>query len=436
MIYLYKDLKIAYLLTTILGGLSLLFLFSSLIHLFLGYIVILLWIMVCSFVFIKIATKRFNTIIFDANNSCNIESCLNHLFGIYKGKTNKKTDLFVAIYISSFLLNYGKTDFASNILLQYNPEKLLKKDRYDVYKFFYYSNLATCYNRLDKKEDALNAYKRADQLFNSPYLNKAIKTECEIMHKANYLIITDVINNCEEILKLQKISLEKSKFLLDEVCCRFSMVSVLGACGRLKEAEEHISFIKENGGDTLYAKCASKNDFSIDFVKEINAEPFEIKPIKNKEYKPLITSIILTVFIVAITIIIGFLTAKTVYINDYNNSSTQSISTFDKNGNQLSWEMQTHAYYSTEYELDMQYNLCSAYLIFNEYEGCEVDLSENFGSIDFELFVDFNKTTDDIYEVLYFEPTEQDYIESNKDSGYTILKYNEFLGIRIFAGFI
>lgn len=98
--------------------------------------------------------------------------------------------------------------------------------------------------------------------------------------------------------------------------------------------------------------------------------------------------------------------------------------------------MQTHAYYSTEYELDMQYNLCSAYLIFNEYEGCEVDLSENFGSIDFELFVDFNKTTDDIYEVLYFEPTEQDYIESNKDSGYTILKYNEFLGIRIFAGFI
>ncbi|MBE6810760.1 MAG: hypothetical protein E7521_06860 [Ruminococcaceae bacterium] len=436
MIYLYKDLKIAYLLTTILGGLSFLFVFSSLVNLVLGYIILLLWIIACSFVFIKIATKRFNSVLSDANNYCNIKDALNHLYGIYKGRPHKKMDLFVAIYISNLLLHYGKTRSALNILLKYNVEKLYSKDREDVYKFLYYSNLATCYNRLDKNQEAMNAYKRADQLFNSPYINKALKAEFEIMHKVNYLIITDVKNNCDEILRLHNISLENAKSLLSKVSCRFSMVVVLSACGRIDEAGEHIEFIKENGGDTLYAKCANQNDFSLDFANKVDLEPFEINPIKSKEYKPLIFSVLLTLFIVAVTVFIGFLTSKTIYINDHNNSSMQSISTFDKDGNQLTWEMKIDDYYSSEYELNMQYNLCSEYLILNDYEGCKVLLLENNGFLDFKLTVDFNKTTDDIYNILDFEPTEHNYIESNKDSSYRILKYKYFLGIRVLTGIL
>ncbi len=436
MISLYKDLKIAYFITTFIGGLSLCLLLGASDLKVLGFIVMLLWIFICAFMFVRIATKRFNNMLLAANTSCNIEESLNRLFAIYKGRTHKKMDLFVAIYISNLLLHYGKTNLALNMLLQYNPERLFKKNRETVYKFFYYSNLVSCYNRLDKKEEALNVYKRADQIFNSPYFNAKIKSECENMHRANYLIITDVINNCDEILNLHKITLEKSKFLLSEVSCRFSIVCVLVACDRLNEAQEHIKFIKENGGDTVYAKCASHNDFGIDFAKEVDSTEFKFNPISNKNYKPLIFSILLTAFIVAGTITFGFFTAKTVYINDYNNSVTQNISTFDRNGNQLTWEVETHAYYSTEYVLDMQYNIYSAYLIFNEYEGCEVILLENNGFIDFKLFVDFNETTDDIYEILDFEPTEQDYIQSNKNEEYTILKYNEFLGIRVLAGFI
>ena len=145
---------------------------------------------------------------------------------------------------------------------------------------------------------------------------------------------------------------------------------------------------------------------------------------------------ILTLFIVAVTVFIGFLTSKTIYINDYNNSSMQSISTFDKDGIQLTWEMKIDDYYSSEYELNMQYNWCSEYLILNDYEGCKVLLLENNGFLDFKLTVDFNKTTDDIYNILDFEPTEQDFIESNKNSDYRILKYKEFLGIRVLTGIL
>lgn len=436
MISLFKDLKIAYFLTTFTGGISILLVMGSYDINTPSYFIALLWILSCAIVFVKIATKRFNNMLASANKSCNIEESLNRLFAIYKGRTHKKTDLVVAIYISNLLLHFGKTDSAFKILLQYNPEMLFKNKKEVVYKFFYYSNLVACYNRFDKADEALDAYKKADETLNSPYFNKKLKSECEIMHKANYLVITDVINNCDEILNLQKIALEKSKYLLSEVSTRFSIVSVLAACERLNEAEEHIKFIKENGGDTLYAKCASQNDFSIDFAKELNSKPFEINPIKTKDYKPLIFSILLTVFMVVATIVFGFFTAKTVYVINYNNSQTQVIHTFDKKGNQLTMESQSHTYFSNEDELNMQYNLCSIYLTLNDYEGCNVTLTENNGFIDMEMIIDFSKTTNDIYDILSFSPNEQDFINSDKDDEYTIQKYKEFLGIRVFAGFI
>lgn len=436
MISLYKDLKIAYLLTTFVAGLSLALIFGAYDFKVLGYIFILLWVLACAYIFTFIATKRFNSIIAVANNTCNIENSLNQLFGIYKGRTHKKMDLIVAIYISNLLLHYGKTNFALNILLQYNPERLFKKEREAVYKFFYYSNLVSCYNHLDKKEDALNAYKRADQIFNSPYFNVKIKSECEMMHKANYLIITDVIGNCDEILYLHKITLEKSKSLLSEVSCRFSIVNVLAACGRLSDAEEHIKFIKENGGDTLYAKCAAENNFSSDFTKVLDSMEFKVNPIKSKKFKPLIFSIIITALIVGVTITIGFFTAKTIYINNFNDSAKQVVNTFDKNGNQLVMEMQSREYFSSKEELDAQYNLYSLYLMLYDYDGCKVSLSKNDSFIDFEVIIDFKKTTDEIFEILEFKPYEQDYINANKDNEYTILKYNEFLGIRVLTGFI
>lgn len=131
-------------------------------------------------------------------------------------------------------------------------------------------------------------------------------------------------------------------------------------------------------------------------------------------------------------------TQKTIYVNDYNGSVTESVHTFDKNGDIQSWEMESHGYYSSEYNLEMQYNLCSFYLVLNDYKGCKVTLNEKDGVIDFSLFVDYNKTTDDVFEVLNdVSLTEKDFVESHKDQPYRICRYKEYLGtITVFDGII
>ncbi len=435
MLKLYKDLTISYFLVVFAG----LILLSPILNIFVsGFITSILgflWILLCATVFQQIATRRFNRIIFSANDTCRIEESLNHLFGFYKGIATSKIDLIVAIYICNSLLHFGKHDLSLKILSQYNPEILFKRKREVTYKYLYYNSLTACYDRLDRNEEALKAFEKSGELLNSPYFNKKLKADFEAKHKLGYLLLTNNGEHDEEILSLLEDELRKSKNLLSQVSCRFSIARVLIKCGRLEEAQEHILFIKENGGDTVYAKCAIQNDFSPNYINEINLESWKVKPIKTKTYKALVISIALIVLVVVLTLGVGILTAKTVYISDYD-TATPIILKFDKNGNCLTWEMDSRIYYPSENELELQYSIYSRYLFLNDYKGCKVTLKEKHGIIDFDLMVDFRKTTNDIYDVVDVSTTEEDYIESNKNGQYEIIRYKEFLGIRVLDGFI
>jgi len=191
----------------------------------------------------------------------------------------------------------------------------------------------------------------------------------------------------------------------------------------------------------LWSKTNMLYSFKKDSFIRGNLEEFlcflEKKGIKNKNYKTLKISIALITVLAILITAFGFFNANTVYINDYNNSVTQSQITFDKKGNLLTWEMESHAYYPIEDELELQYDLCSLYLMLNDYDGCEVTLNENDGVIDFSLIVDFKKTNKDIYEVIDFSTNENDYIKSIKDGEYTIKKFKElFWGIKVPIGYV
>lgn len=191
----------------------------------------------------------------------------------------------------------------------------------------------------------------------------------------------------------------------------------------------------------LWSKTNMLYSFKKDSFTRGNLEEFlcflEKKGIKFRNYKILKISIALMATLMVLITVFSFFNAKTVYINDYNNSVTQSIMTFDKKGNLLTWNMKSHAYYANKEELALQYDLSSLYLMLNDYDGCEVTLNQNDGVIDFNLIVDFKKTNQDIYEVIDFSTNENDYVESIKDGEYTIKKFKElFWGIKVPVGYV
>ena len=438
MLKLFKDLKISYFVVAIIGAVFSIVIIGNFTHKSIGGLIGFIWVLACATFFNRIAAKRFNKIIEDAINTCNISKSLNRLYGLYKGRINNKCHLILAIYISNLLLHLGKYDLILKTLLPYDVEKVFQNRKEIVYKFYYYNVLTVCYSRLDKKDVALNFFNKSQEAFLSPYFNQKLKSEFELARKINHLSITNDGTKTEELLNLLQSALEESKSMLSKVSTRFSIVLTLIKLERTEETKEHIEFIAQNGGDTLYAKCAIKNDFTPEHTKKINLEDIDINPVKSKEYKIIICSIGLAVLMVATAVLMALTTQKTIYMNDYNGSATESIHTFDRNGNILSWKMESHGYYSSEFDLKMQYSLCSFYLVLNDYEGCNVTLSEKDGALDFSLFVDYNKTTDDVFEVLNdVSLTEKDFVESHKDQPYRICRYKEYLGtITVFDGII
>ena len=438
MLKLFKDLKISYFVVAIIGALFSIVIIGNFTHKSIGGLCALIWMLACAVFFNRIAIKRFNKIIEEATNTCNISESLNQLYGLYKGRINNKSDLIFAIYISSLLLHLGKYDLILKTLLPYNVETVFKSRKEIVYKFYYYNVLTVCYSHLNKKEDALKFFNKSQEAFCSPYFNQKLKSEFDLLQRVNYLSITDDGTKTNEILNLLESILETSKSMLSKVSTRFSIIRILIKLERTEETKEHIEFIAHNGGDTLYAKCAISNDFSHEFIQKLMSEDINISPIKNKEYKILILAIGLSIVMIILAVFTAIATQKTLYVNDYNGSVTENIHTFDKNGNILSWKMESHSYYSSEYDLEMQYGLCSFYLALNDYKGCNVTLSEKDGALDFSLFVDYNKTTDDVFEVLNdVSLTEKDFVESHKNQPYRICRYKEYLGtITVFDGII
>lgn len=433
MIKLYKDLMISYFLVVLTGALVLALVLDSII--WLGYIFIILWIFFCAVFFNIIAIKRFNKIILTANDTCNIKDSLNRLFGIYKGRLNNKMDLIVAICIGRLLIHFGKYNMAINMLLQYDAEKLLKYKSETHYKFLYYNVLTVCYSAIDKKDDALNAHNKADEVLSSPYFNKKLKPDFETVHKINYLNITDDGTHFEETLPLLNKSLAESKCLLAEVVNRYSLVTLFAGYGRIDEAKEHIEFLKQNGGDTIYAKCALHNDFSQEFINEINLENGEFDPIKEKHYKELILSIVSAVAIVALAVVIGILTQRTTYeIVRYDGSMVISKYNFNNDGELVLFSEQFNIYPDTA-QSGYNYDCYIKYLPLGDLKGCELDSAESQGITHYNFTVDFKKASEDIYGVLEVPSDENDFLEEYVDGEYSVRKYKKYLGLEVFKGY-
>jgi len=366
-----------------------------------------------------------------SSNNCKIEESLNYLYSIYGGRTNKKTDLIIAINISNLLCHLGKEDMALNMLLSYNAEALLKRKNEVVLKCLYYNTLCICYIRRNNKEQALECLNRVRVILNSPYLNPKAKAIYEENYKINLLICRGDENDVTELLSLLEQALSKQDTLLRKVNLRFSIVRLLKEHNRMNEAEEHIEFIKENGGDTVYAQCARQNDFSNEILNQINNEPWAPTPIKFKDSKPAVFSVIISVVLVTLVVLFGFATAKTIYQTEYNSQGIYSIYTFNSKGDILTLEWKCHGDYPTKDSADYQYEYLQQYMYYNNFKGCEATLTQLGKRIDFDLTFNFSKTGEKFAD---FVTTEQDYVKNSSNGGEKISRYKSFLYVTWFDG--
>ncbi|MBR2861522.1 MAG: hypothetical protein IKB86_06765 [Clostridia bacterium] len=436
MIKLYKDIAISYFLIAFTGAIVIeLSLFDANVKLWTICLLMLLWLYICVTVFEKIAINRIKKILSSVSETCEVERGLNELFQIYKGRYNKRNDLIVAILICQLLLHLGKYTLVLSILQKYDVEALIKAKKLTIYKYLYYYVLAVSYCRLGFTEEAIVAYNKSDEIFNSANFNNKQRASYEQIHKINRSIIVGDGLNCTEIVAELEKALANSNTLITQVGCRNSIVTQLIRMGEKDKAAEHIAFIKERGGDTVYRKCALQNDFSNEFIKTVDNEPWEAKKQTAKHFKTLLCSVILTIIMIASTMFYGIATAKSIYVNDFNGSSTQSIQTFDENGQLLTWTMDSYEYYSSEMDFAVQSFIFSTYLPLNDYEGCEVTLKKEDNVIDFHLMVDFSKIDESAMDMFDFSFDEQEYVESIKKEQSSIKKYKRYFGgITVFCG--
>jgi len=280
MIKLYNDLTISYCVVAFTGVFALLDF---------GFFIQLLWVLACGVVFYMISNTRVKNIYVYAAEKCEVEKALNHLYALYKPKSRNDAQRYNAVNMSTFLIKYGKFGATLKLLLQYDPEKYLKRGDF---KFVYYNNISICYYHLGKTDDAVMYSKLAKDALNSPRFPKKEYARLEKVYRMWELIIADGENR-QQLSDLLKDMAATEKTLLNRVNASYLLITVLLKHGKSDEAKPYIELIKNYGGDTVYARAAEQNDFSPEFLQKVNDEPWEPKPIKPKYRKTLIISLVL-----------------------------------------------------------------------------------------------------------------------------------------------
>lgn len=209
----------------------------------------------------------------------------------------------------------------------------------------------------------------------------------------------------------------------------------------IDEAKEHIDFLVKNVGDTYCARCAVKNDFSLEYQQEINHESIEINPVKPKNNKSVVFSILLVIIMIILLGFVSNFNVSTIYKSDFNMSGIEYLHEYDKNGNILTFKIKSQKFYYSEEEQKRaeDYKYFEQYLGLNNYKGCNVTLIENNMNeihaklpniISFSVVIDYRKTDNQIFEVMSeVELTEKEYLSKHKDKSYTIRRYKKYLGV-------
>ena len=255
MLKLYKDLNLAYFLTAFAGGIAILlppiwhdepFLPQALLS--------FVWILLCGVVFELLAAKRLNKLI-ELLNNCHTQAFLDAYDKLHSKQT--RTQTLLALNRSAGLLNIGRPRQALAQLQTVStsfPSNAAGAEMAGVY----YNNLLMAHLCLRDIPQAQRDLTQLQQVLNNPRL-KPQHRETLLTHYRDKELVLDLVqgryDGAEQYLTS---TLADEKILLRQVSCRYWLARLYAQQGRTVEAEKELYFVRDNGGDTWYAREAAK----------------------------------------------------------------------------------------------------------------------------------------------------------------------------------
>lgn len=438
MISVFKDIKISYLIVGYAGLLlGAFFFFTGMVQSAINFLFILsLWVICCILFFDAIGVRRYKKIVDKANNEGRIKEALPELYYYYNLEKSSHSKLYFAMAIAGYLNQIGKAKEGLELLSQYDAEKVFKRKRQQLLKYNYYMSLSGCFYACGDEKNGFLAFEKVGEILHNSKVKESKKLYLKEHYELQRRFLSLENEDKDDVLRAIDTHLPKCKHTLQKVSFVFKSVQILLALGRIDEVQEKIEYLAKNGGDTLAGRCARENNFTIEFIESIKDEPFEFKAAPIKKHKTVLISIIIVVLAFVITLLIGVLSRKTIYITGTNDDFLQH--TFNANGEYDSWiSMDTVYYDSSEYiisDLELQ-NLFASF--FENREGIYITRTTTDEFARCRIDIIFNQLTEDSIEDFdeTFFYTEEEFLAS-LDGDMSYAKYIRIFNVPIYMGII
>lgn len=265
----YKDLFIWYWVLEVAGSIFLLIVVGlgvmpeSIVFL-IWLVCMLIWVVFCAFLFQLLAGKRLNKLARIRAEECRIEDFKNaweefrnqkHSFLFQQGRDNHEQA--IKINLSAAYLDLGEAEKGLELLLSV-PEKFMNNASGVSYKITYYNNLAATYLQLHDVEHTEQMLAQVREVLEHPKLLKSTREALEKAYQTKKVLVAMQQGNYEgaEAFFLEYLEQETPKLI--QVYNHYYLAEVYRHLGNKEREQECLTFVADNGGDSIYAQEAVK----------------------------------------------------------------------------------------------------------------------------------------------------------------------------------
>ena len=214
--------------------------------------------------FQSLAVKRLNKLAKVRSEECRIRDFKNawekfrnqkYLFLVQQARDNHEQA--IKINLSAAYLDLGEAEKALELLLSV-PEKFMNNASGASYKMTWYNNLAAAYLKLHDVEHTEQMLAQMKEVLGHPKLSKSNREALEKAYQTKKILLAMEQGNYEgsEAFFLECLAKETPKLI--QVYNHYYLAEVYRHFGNKEREQECLTFVADNGGDSIYAQEARK----------------------------------------------------------------------------------------------------------------------------------------------------------------------------------
>lgn len=219
-------------------------------------ILALIWVLFCAFFFNRAANQKFvniNNIMFEQCECRKYIAEYNRLFA----RSTKRTKDFLLLNLATGYICFGDFEKAFSILNEVNPffkDNNLGRSCMAIY----YNNLLTVYRHFADNKNAESALNMLRAMLSNPKFKPALKVRINNIIDFHHCISDIEQGNYENAEKVFLDELSSAESRYDRVAINYYLAKIYSEKGETEKAEECISFVIQNGGDTFCVQKAKE----------------------------------------------------------------------------------------------------------------------------------------------------------------------------------